>query len=676
MITQKLEEDRPEEAEAYAKQGLDILDNYRTSFQLKGSLHFLLGKIYLKSGKLEDADLYAREAIHYYSVASNKKPYFQIKCAEALMLRGQANLQLGRYQDAHLYFVQAKNSSESFFQKSGPEFLSQYVESLICLGDISYLLNEKEEAHRKYTQALDLMLTIDHETNRVTALTYNRMVRYYLGEGNLSMASRFLREEEKAVKALSDKLPNLLCQLNEARFLELRGSKLAAFQGYQAVLNQAQNLDYPYWQAVGLYAMGRIRQGDKKKFEEADSYFNNGLRIAKKINSGGLVLQGNLALSSLYESTGRLKKALSYYHEYLRVMNEMFVKMASSPQNTDLSILKKWEELQEPEYFERLEEELNSQADIFENRYYIALIVLISLALLGALSVIYFNFYRKKHLELQENKRELECTMKELQQTVVKLEESKEKLEESNQVQNKLMTVIAHDLKGQFGGIQQFAEIMQEDLESLSQEFLARFANEFYASAKKINSLFDNLIQWARSQIGEVVFRGNIHNLSQIATEALQLQEERAREKRIALHCRVPEDMEVYTDVNMLNFILRNLITNGIKFTPQGGLLIVHAVALEDEVCVSVIDNGIGMTEAIQKRLFDIGKGSSREGTDREKGTGIGLALCAEFAAKMNTRLEVNSVPDQGTTISFKLPVVLEENIVEENELFPIKSGS
>lgn len=674
-IAKRLSDYDPQEAKSYANKGLNILEAYRTSYELKASLHFILAEIELKEGALREAIFNANEACHYYTIVSSQKPFFKVKSAEALMLSGTANLQAGHYQGAQLRFNQAIKSSEQFFKKHGTEFLPPYVKALVHKGEISFLLKDERDAQKKYLQAMDLLLTIDGETSQTSAFMYDKLVRFYLKQKDFTLVKNYLARQGEATRKVGENIPEIRYQINKASFQYVQGKKEAAKNSFVTIIKKTRLLNYPYLQSVACLKFGEflLEEGD---LDRAIAYYRQGLSVAQKIQANGLILEGSDALSKVYESRGDLQNALKYYHEHLRVQNEVFIEMAVSQKTAHDNILFKWKQNQDPDYGERLESQLSNEADVMQNRLQITMVSLLGLALLGVISLVYFVFYRRKHLELQDKNEVIESTMLELQRTVVELEQSKVKLKEANQVQNKLMTVIAHDLRGQFGGIQQFAEIMKTDLENLSFEFLSKFSEEFYTSTKKINALFENLIQWARSQIGEVVFKGNIHELSPILQEALFLHDERAKEKNIKLHLKVSDGLKVYTDVNMLNFILRNLITNGIKFTPSGGMLIVHAIPARHEIRLSVIDNGIGMSEEIQEKLFDIGKESSREGTEKEKGTGIGLALCAEFAAKMNTKLDVTSVPEQGTTISFGLPWVMEKDIKQENELLSIKSGS
>ncbi|MCI4668627.1 MAG: ATP-binding protein [Bacteroidia bacterium] len=673
-VARLLLEQAPQDAEGYAKEALDLLDYKRGGYEEKSSAHMILAEIYLNSGRLSDALTHAEEAKHFFTLVRNQKPFFDVKVADALMLEGRINLLMGRYQDAQNRFNQAHTLAQDFFESRNTEYLKYLIKAKTYQGEISFVLGDRAEALKKYMKALDLLMTSSEESSGAANLLYDKLATFYLDAGDRELASEYLIKQGSSSSRLGIRRAGLEFQLNKARFLELKNAN-NVLQAYEKVARRAKELNFQE-----LYVLANYHQGKYLLDIDQDSkgirLLEEGLKVAKEMEAQWFSLQITKELSAVYEEKGRFKDALYYYHAYLEIENSLFIRMATENENQGRGVLRQYSSPSDTDRMGELEDGMAAKAKEMQAKFNLSLVLILCLVLLGGFSLLYFNTFRKNNRKLRDKNKTIESTMNQLKDTIVELEDSKLKLEETNQVQKKLMTVIAHDLRGQFGSIQHFAEIMKDDLDSLSYDYLSRFATEFYSASKKINVLFENLIQWARSQIGEINFKGDIHLLPNLVNDVINLYEEHAKEKNLAIHAKIPKDLQVYTDANMLNFILRNLITNGIKFTPNGGLLMLHAVSLEGQVKISVIDNGIGMSKEIQSKIFDIGKGSSREGTAREKGTGIGMALCAEFATQMNTKLEVNSIPDQGTTISFTLPMVSQEEISEENELLTIKSGS
>ena len=176
------------------------------------------------------------------------------------------------------------------------------------------------------------------------------------------------------------------------------------------------------------------------------------------------------------------------------------------------------------------------------------------------------------------------------------------------------------------------------------------------SSSKNLDNLLENLLQWGQSQTGQMTYSPETMDLSAVVQQAASLMGEYAQNKEIKLCPGVDEDTLVYADRNMVLTILRNLISNGIKFTEGGGEVKVTAVDIDDWVQVSVTDTGIGITPQYKKELFKLDSTLSQKGTRGETGTGLGLIICKELVEKHGGDLRVESQIHQGSSFSFTLP--------------------
>jgi len=669
---------QPLEAEASTNEAIQLIKDINQynleEFKLKTSLYLLSGKIQLRLGNINNAEKKGIEALHYAGMASALNPYLETQEARALNLLGQIYLIEGNYRKAFSQYNQALGLVRKSIEKYGEEHSALLIETHAYLGELAYLLDDRAEAEKNFEKARDIESTLEKPFQPATAILYDRITRYGMKFKDVVYIFDHLSRQGMIVEQLDIPYITLKYKLNEARFQKIKKHNEKALLILGALKNTLEQSNYQYLEVEARYLEANIHM-ERRQFRKAIPAFKEGLEKAEALGANVLLLEGNKELSAIYEERGDWRSSLTYYHDYLGTQNEMFIEMARMEPTLNASQWLREQNHRTQHRIADLEIKLRDQHQRVRNRYYVSLL---GISLLGIVGAIIFHLYRLKQKNnslLARQKETIEATMNELTRTVAELEDSREKLERANRVQNKIMTIISHDLRGQFGGMEQFAWMMKNDVHSFSKDKLESFAGHFHSSAKKVNSLFENLIQWARSQMGEVVFQPEVHDLEEVIRQNMQLQEEHARKKGIEIHSRVSGPTKVFTDVNMLNFILRNLISNGLKFTSSEGWVIVDAVSKGNRVKISVMDNGIGMPQRVQERLFDLSKSSSREGTSKEKGTGIGLVMCAEFAQMMGTQMNVSSLEGEGSTISFTIPLHVEVK-AEKEKLLTLNSGS
>jgi PAS domain S-box-containing protein len=231
-----------------------------------------------------------------------------------------------------------------------------------------------------------------------------------------------------------------------------------------------------------------------------------------------------------------------------------------------------------------------------------------------------------------------------------------EELKESNASKDKFFSIISHDLKSPFSAILGFSREMINVARMNDPDQIEKFANHIYSSAERTYELLENLLQWAKTQQGTISYSPACLALEELLSEKFETLKYTAISKDITLDYSCDPELKVTADPEMLKSILRNLITNAIKFTNPGGRISIRAAAGSgEEVEVLVEDDGVGMREEDCQRLFRIDQNVSRPGTKKERGTGLGLILCKEFVEKNGGRIWVESEPGKGTRVSFTL---------------------
>ena len=262
--------------------------------------------------------------------------------------------------------------------------------------------------------------------------------------------------------------------------------------------------------------------------------------------------------------------------------------------------------------------------------------------------------FNKMILSLKDQKEELE----EFNQLLLK---SQKRLKESNQTKDKFFNIIAHDLKGPFTSFLAITEILSNDPDSITEEQKTHFLQSLNNSALYLESLLDNLLQWARTQSGTLEVNSRCLNAHDIARQNLNIISANAQNNQIELINHVEEESKVFADPNLFNTILRNLLSNAVKFSSAGGQVKISSRQINNGfVEFSVSDTGIGIAEDDIPRLFRIDGDTKTIGESTEKGTGFGLILCKDFVKKLGGEIEVESKLTKGSIFRFTLPICQE----------------
>ncbi len=240
------------------------------------------------------------------------------------------------------------------------------------------------------------------------------------------------------------------------------------------------------------------------------------------------------------------------------------------------------------------------------------------------------------------------------------LKESENKLKQLNAQKDKFFSIIAHDLRGPLGSFMQLTEYIKENYSELSDAEFKTYFNHIYSSAKGTFKLLENLLVWTRSQLGVLDLRPEKINIQDIINETLSIYSEGIRAKEIDLHNNIGEPIFAFADENTVATVIRNLISNAIKFTPKHGDIITTAKMVEFNntqfIQVIVKDTGLGIPNDKIDKLFRIEENYSTYGTNNEKGTGLGLILSNELVKKNGGKIWVESELSKGTTFYFNLP--------------------
>ncbi len=302
-------------------------------------------------------------------------------------------------------------------------------------------------------------------------------------------------------------------------------------------------------------------------------------------------------------------------------------------------------------------------------------IVLMTLFGLLAVLVILACFLRKKYKEVKEKNllidEQIASTLQAieiLQSENANLQKTENQLKEINITKDKFFSIISHDLRGPLNSITGLLQILIAYTDSFSKEELQDFARNMDKSVKNLLDLLTNLLRWSQTQSGQIEYRPQSVDLQMVVNNTVNLLEVAASNKNLQVSVNIAKAIKVYADLDMLSFILRNLIHNAIKFTYTGGQIHIYSTLKDKEVEISVTDNGKGISKHDIDKLFKIDSCYTTAGTAKEIGTGLGLILCSEFIEKNGGSIFVESELKKGTSFRFTLPHVT----ISQSELIAI----
>jgi len=242
----------------------------------------------------------------------------------------------------------------------------------------------------------------------------------------------------------------------------------------------------------------------------------------------------------------------------------------------------------------------------------------------------------------------------ESQQTI---QQTNEELKAANATKDKFFGIISHDLKSPINSFLNIATLLMDHIDRFNKEKIYEMAASVRTSGNNLLQLMENLLSWSRLQMNRATFEPALCTLNALVEEVSRALEDGLQEKGIRLVRNFQNNTRIYADSNMIRFILQNLIANAIKFTPRGGEIILSARQDGDMLEIAVSDNGIGISEKNIAKLFRIDVIYTNLGTEKEKGTGLGLILCKEMIEKHGGRIRVESEEKKGSIFSLTCPV-------------------
>jgi len=549
--------------------------------------------------------------------------------AIAYSLAGSARYVQGKYDQALEYFIESYN----IWKRKESQF--GMVVSLNNIATVYNVIEKQAKAIAYHREAIRIAKEIK-DTLRWGKNLFNMGVAYESSgkyDSALLVADSALNiymglnDKQEIYRTLNLKGMNLI-KINEFGKAKPLFLKILSDEEYQNTWEES----YAYSGLAKCYYA-------ENDFEKAEKYALVSFDLATQVNAQWDLVECSKLLSEIYEGNGKLKEALFYFKLHKQYNDSLFSK-AKEDQLNYLQLKLK----EDQNALLQQENEIKEQIIGKKNNLLLGFIIVVVLT-----SLIAFILYRNNKTKNKLNR--------ELQIKNSKIADQNKKLVQLNATKDKLFRIIAHDLKSPIGIVVSFTDDLVSNFNDYDKETLLEVMTTLNKSSKQGIRLLDNLLNWARSQTGLLAYRPSRVEIYNLIEESVKLYSKLAEDKDISIHIEVPQEMVCTLDNNITMTILRNLLSNSIKFTGDGGLIKVKAVCNTDGLVISVWDNGVGIENHLSDKLFQIEEQLTTPGTRYEKGTGLGLVLCKDLAEKQGGKIWFESEYGKGTTFYFSIPL-------------------
>lgn len=240
---------------------------------------------------------------------------------------------------------------------------------------------------------------------------------------------------------------------------------------------------------------------------------------------------------------------------------------------------------------------------------------------------------------------------------VTERKEAEEKLKESNKTKDRLFSILGHDLKNSISEVLGFSELLVNNYSNYNEKKTKEFLEYIHQATKDVSNLLLNLLEWSRLHRKKISYNPQRFNIKPLIEDSVKIYQSKAIKNNILIEIKISDTLMVFADQFMIHTVLRNLISNALKYTDQKGTITIHAEKVAEKVILGVSDTGKGISQEQQKKIFDPDQIYSTLGNSGEKGTGMGLILCKELIDKHEENLWVVSEAGKGSTFYFSLPI-------------------
>jgi signal transduction histidine kinase/Tfp pilus assembly protein PilF len=606
-------------------------------FDLEATCLNFMGKYFHTTGRFDESVVYYKRAIEIYKSRGN-----MIQSASVLLSLGKTYNNDGNLYMALRCYLEAYDVCEQT-----NDFINL---ADVCnhLGTIYLALNQPDRSMEYHRKALAYRVTLN--TPEGMANSFNNIGKVFLAKNNPDSArvyfSKALKNCERIsytkgkVKALTNlaKAYNLLSMPAKADLYLLESLSISKKTGYDAGVAEA-SLE------LGKTLLA-LNQNDsaRKTFELC-------LYKAKSANLTELNHDGYWGLYQCYNSQKDYQKSLKYYTLFSQAEKKL-MEAENSHKLSELRLTFESEKKENDNEVLRKDNELKKMTILRKDA--LVWMVLIALAFTAVFTILLYSRFESN---IKANKR-----LKQLNNKITKqnkeLDKLNKELENANREKDKIFSIITHELRNPLYWFQNLTEMLSLKYTKMPPEKVQKTLGALDESAKNAFHLMDNLLHWSRSRLNRITPVITDHSLEKLIHESSRMYDTILKQKNIQLTVDLPADSFIKVDADLFMCVVRNLVSNAIKYTPDNGIIEITSTQKKQNYIISVTDSGTGIDPKQKKSIFTTENESSSTGLMNEKGSGFGLKLCKEFVEMNKGKIWIADNTVSGTSFCFTVPYV------------------
>lgn len=580
----------------------------------QGQVLIYLARIYRERGDYTEAAAKINNAANIYRKTNSHShlAWAEEELGDLFSTKGNYEKAIENYQKALLTY-----------EKLG---LNREIFSVKCLiGKLFYNLKEYDIASEYYTSLFEDAQSNKDTVALVDAYGFFGMVALSKSKYNSALDNFLKAEELNQTLQDSSQMARINAQLGKVYFGKKNYEKSLSY------FNQALGLGIYFDNEEEVIDIQILIAQVFLEQNETDKALAKALeakRLLEDINLGESEALLEKTFSQILEKQNKFEAALVHYKNYVKLHDQLYTDNAQTK-------LKEEQVRQNVVTFQKEKTLAEREANLLagRNKLYLGLAATL-VFILGIGTYFYF--------QLKQIKERLSTQNLQLQQL--------------NTTKDKFFGIIAHDIRSPIAALDGVGDQMNYYLKKEDKGKLERLAGRVDVTAKRLSSLLDNLLNWALLQQGVIPYHPRPIKVRELASQTMEMFENNAESKSIACNINIDKDLEVFGDESAMSTILRNLVSNAIKFTPHGGSVSISTEVKQDKVFIKINDTGTGISAEKISKLFTLDKKSER-GTAGEKGTGLGLTLVKELAELNRGSIQVTSHKDKGSSFIIALPL-------------------
>lgn len=637
--------------------GIASLDSSLNIFNIeqypleRATSFLLIASIYATTGQAEASFPYLKDAKEIFAENNDSYKTATIQLNEALI----RSTTLGQYEEA----INSSLEVLPYFESVKDSLKIAICESTIA--NCYDAIGNYDKAIEYYESAISMMGVNGNIIMKANFM--NNLGEVYKHKEDYDKAYEYYYETLSIFNQYGINEGVIVAENNIGECFLVKGEYDKALMYFQQSLKKIDKQNDFYKLAILYNNIGKVHLG-KKNSSKAIPYFNKSIASGNKLDLLEEIFPAYENLAKAYEMNGNYKEAYLQHKKYAEVKDE-FTKASNAEKISDIDT--KYQTVKKEKEIELLTKGQEIQELQLSNQRIITILLVVASVLIGLFSIVIFKRYkdnqklnealeiRNKQIETQKN--ELKTINEQLTYSNERLQASETDLKALNATKDKFFSIIAHDLKGPFSSLLGYTEIMAQDTDTMSVKEIKEMSEGINTASKKVYALTENLLEWSRTQLDMLNIKREIFDFNELVNSNARLYRNSLNEKRIILNKDLCDNSMINTDRDMVDFALRNLINNAIKFTAHEGEIKITSAVEKDYLRVEISDTGIGIPEEAIENLFKIESTFSTSGTDEEKGTGLGLILVKEFIDKIGGAIFVDSKVNSGTTFTFTLPL-------------------